>query len=58
MSLGAKRTQFTEPSIIVFAWREASLLADMLVQAVVAVRAVPRPRERLAFRHATQVVFM
>lgn len=58
MSLRTYRTEWTESLVVVFAWREAGLFAYVLVQAVIPVRTVTRPGERLTFRHAPKVVFM
>lgn len=58
MSLRTYRTERTESLVVVFAWREARLLAYVLVQAVIPVWAVSGPGERLTFRHASKVVFV
>lgn len=58
MPLGAEGTQFTKSSIVLLTRRESGLLANVLVQAVVAIGAVPGPGERLAFGHAAQVVLV
>lgn len=52
------RAEWTESLVVVFAWGEAGLLAYVLVQAVIPVRTVSRPGERLTFRHAPKVVFV
>lgn len=37
MPLRTQRPQFAEPSVVMLAWRKPGLLADVLVEAVVAI---------------------
>lgn len=58
MPLRAERAQFTESSVVVFAWGKPGFFAHMLIEAIVTVGTVSGAREGLAFGHSAQVVFM
>lgn len=58
MPLGTQRSQLAEAPVIVFARRQPGFLPNVLVKAIVAIRAVAGSREGLALGHAPQVVFV
>lgn len=58
MTLGAQRSQGTEPTVIVLTSGTSSFLADVMVQAIVAVGTVSGAREGLAFGHASEIVLV
>ena len=58
MPFRAQRAQWTESLVVMLARRKACLFPDMLVQAVVPIRTIPRPGEGLAFWHAPEIVFV